>query len=221
MKSSIRIFLTAGAATVLALSIWSGVRAAKDSGKGEGPIFNNAFLSQVLGSHHNSAQISAETPGVTETPRLNDDNDGQEGQNATPEAAETPQVGKDDQGQDATPEATDVSQPDSNGEATGTITAIDSSTVTIDGVVYNLTGSSEISGSLQVGSTVKVEFVTNADGSLSVTEVKPGDQNGNPDGPDQSGSNSSGDSNNGSDGESHSGSEGDGGSGGGGSGSGG
>ena len=54
----------------------------------------------------------------------------------------------------------------------GTITAMDDSTITVDGVVYQLTSATEIKGSLEVGGNVKLEYVTAANGSRTVIEAK-------------------------------------------------
>lgn len=214
MKGSIRIFLIAGAVLALALSVWSGVKAAKGPADNGNSIFNNAFFSQVLGVNSSNLQapansrVKTDVMDVTETPQV--------GEDATPEATETPEVGEDNQGQNeqsATPQATKVASSEgNNGEVTGTISIVDASTITINGVVYNLATSSEIKGMLQAGATVKLEFVTNSDGTLSVTEVKvSNEQNKNQDGSNQSGSNSSGDNNGGSNSGSQSNGDGDGG----------
>ena len=54
----------------------------------------------------------------------------------------------------------------------GTITAIAASTVDVDGVTYNLTAETEVKGTLAVGEQVKLEYITNADGSRTVIEAK-------------------------------------------------
>jgi hypothetical protein len=70
------------------------------------------------------------------------------------------------------PEAGPTAAPGEHLDAIGTITALDASSITVDGVVYVLTASTEIKGSLAVGSRVKLECVINADGSRTVIEAK-------------------------------------------------
>jgi hypothetical protein len=70
------------------------------------------------------------------------------------------------------PEAGQTAAPGDHQDAIGTITALDASSIAVDGVVYILTPSTEIKGSLAVGSRVKLEYVINADGSRTVIEAK-------------------------------------------------
>jgi uncharacterized membrane protein YgcG len=70
------------------------------------------------------------------------------------------------------PDAQEDGQAENSDEATGVVSALDATTITVDGVVYTLTDSTEINGTIQAGDTVKLEFVTNADGSLTLSEVK-------------------------------------------------
>jgi len=81
----------------------------------------------------------------------------------------------------ATPDALDmpsgteppsVSETPNANEVVGVVTAMDLTTITVDGVVYNIAAFSEIKGAINVGDTVKLEFITNADGTLRVREVK-------------------------------------------------
>lgn len=90
----------------------------------------------------------------------------------TPEATETPEVGE-------TPEATETPDDQDENEVVGVVTAIDATTITIDGVVYNLADFTKIEGTIQVGDVVKLEFVVNPDGTLTVREVKVADHNAN------------------------------------------
>jgi hypothetical protein len=76
--------------------------------------------------------------------------------NATPSPSETPSPG---------------STPMKKGEATGVVTAIDANSITIDGVVYKFSTHTEI-GNVNVGDTVKVEYFTAADGTLTAYEVE-------------------------------------------------
>ena len=56
-------------------------------------------------------------------------------------------------------------------EVIGTVTAIDATSITLNGTVYTLSAATEIQGAIQAGDTVKLEIVTNADGSVAVYEV--------------------------------------------------
>ncbi|MBI2757281.1 MAG: hypothetical protein HYX49_01225 [Chloroflexi bacterium] len=110
----------------------------------------------VTGIEKPSADSATQSPEIgTETPDVS----------STPDVSGTPQVGE---------------TPNPN-EVVGLITAMDATTITIDGVVYNLAAFSKIDGSIQVGDTVKLEFITNADGTLTVREVNvaSGDSNDN------------------------------------------
>jgi hypothetical protein len=188
----VRLFLIAGVAGVLMLAAWSGVYAAKGASENNGnSIFSNVFFSKILGVNASNTEVSTETPDIVETPQIHEDNQGQDLQNATPEATEAPQVGEDHQGSDNQGQGT--SQPETNGEVKGTITALDVSTITIDGVVYNLTNFSEEKGTLQVGDTVQLEFTTNPDGTLTVREVKPNNDQNNSGDSNNSNNNNSGD----------------------------
>lgn len=68
-----------------------------------------------------------------------------------------------------TPAASVTSDPKQ--EVVGIVTALDANTIAIDGTVYNLATFTQIHGAIQVGDTVKLEFVTNPDGSLTASEV--------------------------------------------------
>ncbi|HEY5983883.1 MAG TPA: DUF5666 domain-containing protein [Anaerolineales bacterium] len=57
-------------------------------------------------------------------------------------------------------------------EVTGVVEAFDATSVTVDGVVYTITDTTEVDGTLAIGSTVKLEVITGADGSLTVTELE-------------------------------------------------
>ena len=70
------------------------------------------------------------------------------------------------------PEAGQTAAPGEHLDAIGTITALDASSIAVDGVVYSLTPTTEVKGSLAVGSRVKLEYVINADGSRTVIEAK-------------------------------------------------
>lgn len=80
---------------------------------------------------------------------------------ATPDVSETPSGTE-------TPSASET--PDPN-ELVGTVTAIDATTITINGVVYQLADLPAFAASLKVGDTVKVEFVTNANGTVTIREI--------------------------------------------------
>ena len=70
------------------------------------------------------------------------------------------------------PETGQTEIPGDHLDVIGTITALDNSSIAVDGVIYNLTSTTEIKGSLDVGARVKLEYVINADGSRTVIEAK-------------------------------------------------
>jgi len=54
----------------------------------------------------------------------------------------------------------------------GTVTALSSTSIDVDGVTFALAASTEVKGSLALGVKVKLEYVINADGSRTVIEAK-------------------------------------------------
>lgn len=83
----------------------------------------------------------------------NDDNENEDNSN-------------DDNGND------DNSNDDDENEVVGVVTAMDETTITIDGQVYSLADFTEIKDTIQVNDTVKLHFIVNADGTLTVSEVE-------------------------------------------------
>jgi hypothetical protein len=72
------------------------------------------------------------------------------------------------------PDPTQTPPPSTGGEGEifGVIEAMTDTTVTIGGVVYQLTNFSEVKGLLGVGVEVKIHFVTNPDGTLTIREIE-------------------------------------------------
>lgn len=109
-------------------------------------------------------------------------------------------------------------------EIFGTVEAMTADTITVNGVIYNLTqGFTEIKNALTVGDQVKVHVIVNADGTLTVREIAKsaavdnnGNSNGSNDGPnhDVNDDHSTGSGNGADDGPSHDGTDDHGGSGG-------
>jgi hypothetical protein len=95
----------------------------------------------------------------------------------------------------------DNSNGNSN-EVFGTVQALTSTSITIDGKTYDLSGS-EIKGAIQVGDFVKLHLIQNADGTFSVRELELSDQsqvgNSNGNGNDDNGGSVNSNSNNGND----------------------
>jgi hypothetical protein len=56
-------------------------------------------------------------------------------------------------------------------EVTGVIQAVDDSSVTIDGTVYQITDQTQNEGLLQVGDTATLEYSVNDDGTFNVLEI--------------------------------------------------
>ncbi|HEY3311754.1 MAG TPA: hypothetical protein VGK00_08960 [Anaerolineales bacterium] len=69
-------------------------------------------------------------------------------------------------------------------EITGVVQAITDTSITVDGVVYNLQGDEKLGSDVKLGDTVKLEVFSASDGSLTVDSVdvvdaiQPGDNNG-------------------------------------------
>jgi hypothetical protein len=70
----------------------------------------------------------------------------------------------------ATPKAPVFDNHDN--EAVGTVDSMTDTSVTIDGQAYTFAPGAEIKGDVVTGSSVKLHFTVNGDGSLSVTEIE-------------------------------------------------
>ena len=57
-------------------------------------------------------------------------------------------------------------------EVSGVVQAIGTGTITIDGVTYNLTDSTEFKDAIAVGDQVKIHVIANADGTLTIREIE-------------------------------------------------
>jgi hypothetical protein len=57
-------------------------------------------------------------------------------------------------------------------EAIGAVEAITDTSITIGGLTYTFSPGAELKGTIVVGTLVKLHFVTNADGTLSVSQVE-------------------------------------------------
>ena len=155
MKKSFRLlFLPIVVLAALSLNACSGVQAAQGSqDSGFGSNLNDLSLTGVLSTtsvNSSSAVIGTATPDVSGTP------DGTE----TPDIKETPSASE-------TPDA----KHDAQHELVGTVSAMDATTITINGVVYKLADLPAFAATLKVGDQVKVEFITNADGTVIVREI--------------------------------------------------
>lgn len=104
-------------------------------------------------------------------------------------------------------ETPSASETHSANEVVGVVSAMDATTITINGVVYKLADLPSFAATLKVGDMVKVEFVTNADGTVTVREIKissgsdsisnSNDSNSNDHSPDINGNGNSNDNHNG------------------------
>lgn len=83
-----------------------------------------------------------------------------------------------------TPDPSATPDPSGQQELVGVIEAINGDQVTIDGVTYTLALGVDVSAFV-VGDTIKIHFVTNTDGTLTITEIQNGtDSIGSDDGSD-------------------------------------
>lgn len=191
MRKKITVFAIASA-IMLALSLWTGAYAAKASTAIDpSSILDGTFLAQLLGTQPGAIQLSNDDMKAGNLNKTQDENQQDNGlaianaASASPDFTETPEPLQDVQGQDEN--ATVTGGTDDSEEITGVVTAVDASTITVDGVVYNLDSLSEVKGVVQVGNIVKLEFITNPDGSFTVSEVKASEQLGSLDNSDGSG----------------------------------
>ena len=63
-------------------------------------------------------------------------------------------------------------------ELVGMVTDITDTTITIDGVVYNIADFTEFKDKVAVGDQVKVHVILNADGTITIREIEKSDQAG-------------------------------------------
>ncbi|MBI3739340.1 MAG: hypothetical protein HY258_09875 [Chloroflexi bacterium] len=198
MKNSSRVFLLAVVLlAALAMSACGGAAPAEQASKAPHVFSDIVFTGPIEAINGNQWTINGQTitvdpsvvhgtfnVGDTVTVEANVAQDGTVTVNSVdaPEAVSTQSPETETQSPDVTetpdvssteaPSVTETPDASQNGEAVGVVTAVDASTITVDGVVYNLADFTEIKGTINVGDTVKIEFVTNADGTLTITEVK-------------------------------------------------
>jgi hypothetical protein len=74
----------------------------------------------------------------------------------------------------STPEPGSGNTPldDKSNEAFGTVTSINGNTIVIGGQTYQIANNAEIKNQIQNGASVKVHFILNADGSMTITEIE-------------------------------------------------
>jgi hypothetical protein len=99
------------------------------------------------------------------------------------------------------PDSTQTPSPASGNafEILGVIEAITDTSVTIGGVVYQLTNLSEVQGLLAVGDEVRIQYLVNADGTFAIRQIELrslGEDNANGNGNDNSNENSNDDNSN-------------------------
>ena len=135
----------------------------------EGSLLSRLFQSRSPGS-----QPAAQALQLSAAPQAIDDNPHPE--DLAPEVEHMPGVmGAHDAGDDHGGQG----EVETHAAITGTLSAIDSATVTINGQVFNLAPNAEGAAPVQVGDTVKLEFVTNPDGTVDVRKVKLADASSN------------------------------------------
>jgi hypothetical protein len=107
--------------------------------------------------------IKVETPDASD-PQVADASE-------TPEGASRP-----DPSSSTTPDPINgQTGEDNKNEATGVVARMDANTVVIGGQSFQITHGTEVKGQIAAGDFVKVEFVTNPDGSLSLVEIHTAD----------------------------------------------
>lgn len=86
----------------------------------------------------------------------------------SPDTSSTPDVS-------SSPDASTPSAPQAaanQNEIFGAVQALTASTITVNGVTYNLSNSTEFKNALTVGDQVKLHVLVNADGTITVREVE-------------------------------------------------
>ena len=101
---------------------------------------------------------------------------------SSPDASGTPDdsslpISTPDPVSSSTPDPASTTVPDitfdnQGNEAFGTVTSIDGNTIVIGGQTFQLADNAEIKFQLQSGASVKVHFILNADGTMTITEVQ-------------------------------------------------
>jgi len=123
------------------------------------------------------------TPDATETPQTTETPEPTE--TTAPETTTAPQPTKTQQ-PPVTPRPTATSEPTSTPqpvelEFTGSVTAVDTGTWSIDGTTIGVDANTEIRGVITVGQRVKVKALRFADGRLVATRIEPSDDGANND----------------------------------------
>lgn len=181
MRTKVRVFATTALVLMMALGAWSAVLAERGASAGGASTLGNLFASWLQrGSPSSQAATSSQAVQASDdrlAPQLEHRGLPQAGEDNVEHRmddslapARAPEPGDDRGGQNG-PNASLEAQS----ELTGTVTAIDATSITIDGRAFQLAAGVEGVGAAQLGALVKVEFVTNADGSVSVREIKVGD----------------------------------------------
>ena len=170
--------IVAAIATVLgiALGAWQGAIAQKEAAAAAPMARLSNIFAPLFPADSRLSQAHETIADESETAEPRDDSTVQQ-----PKVSETPEIGEDNSVRhhdDAASDANDDHRQaahDQHGEVTGIVTAIDGSTVTINGQTYQVSADTENISALHVGAMVTIEFVTNSDGSVAVREVKTGD----------------------------------------------
>ena len=87
---------------------------------------------------------------------------------SSPDAGSTPDAS-------SSPDAPTPQAGVNENEVFGTVEALTATTITVNGVTYNLTNSTEFKDALAVGDTIKLHVTFNADGTVTVREVEKSD----------------------------------------------
>lgn len=174
MKTKMPFIVAAALVLIMALGVWNAVLAQRSAAAGVQPALSHLFAPLVpraethsgseLGDDRAAAQAEPGAPAQAGDDRpghdMNDDA-------AAPGVAEP---GDDNGGQNEPLQA-----PGAKAEVTGTVTAINLTSITIDGQVFQIAGDVEGAEGVQLGSRVQLELVMNVDGTVSVREIKTGD----------------------------------------------
>jgi hypothetical protein len=169
MKNSTRLYLlVAILLTALAVSAYGVALAAPGFNLTSSTVGQLLFAVPTDPASSDLHSASAAVPG-TEAPQVSETTEAiqfHEIETETPEASESPEIGT------KIPEASGTPEPGDDREVVGAVSAMDAGSITVDGVAYNLADFSEVKGTIQVGDQVKLEFITNPDGTLTVREVR-------------------------------------------------
>jgi len=129
-------------------------------------VGDNIKVEAQVGQDGGVTAVSIELSGSDDNANSNDNN--QNDSNANDNASNS----NDNQNGNSNGNGNDNSNVDSQQEVTGTVDAITTDSITIDGVVYMIADFTEFKDLIAMGDQVKIHVIVNADGTLTIREIE-------------------------------------------------